>query len=52
MSKARCVQSLGEDFAAFIIAFASAFPAALISADASAAAAFPAVSVSAFAFIK
>jgi hypothetical protein len=54
MSKTRCVQSLEENFTVFIAAFvpafstafASAFPAALISA----AAAFPTISVSAFAF--
>jgi hypothetical protein len=54
VSKARCVQSLGEDFAAFIAvfvpafsaAFAPTFPAALVFA----AAAFSAVPASAFAF--
>jgi hypothetical protein len=43
VSKARCVQSLGENFAVFTAAFAPAFSAALASANASAAAAFPAV---------
>jgi hypothetical protein len=56
VSKTRYVQSLEENFtlfaAAFIAVFVSAFPAALISANISAAAAFPAVSASTFAFIK
>jgi hypothetical protein len=53
VSKARCVQSLGENFAAFasgfIVAFAPTFPAALVSANISATAAIPA---SAFAFAE
>jgi hypothetical protein len=48
VSKARCVQSLREDFTAFTTAFAPAFPAALTSADASTAAAFPAIPASTF----
>jgi hypothetical protein len=51
-SKARCVQSLKEDFAVFAAVFAPAFPAVLVSADVSAAAAFSAVSASAFAFTE
>jgi hypothetical protein len=50
MSKARCVQSLEGDSAAFAAAFAPAFSAALVSADVStAAAAFPAIPASTFA---
>jgi hypothetical protein len=56
MSKARYVQSFGEDFVIFVIifvsifsaAFASIFPAILIFA----AAAFPAAPASAFTFIE
>jgi hypothetical protein len=52
VSKARCVQSLEENFTAFATTFAPAFPAALTSANISAAAAFPAIPASAFAFAK
>jgi hypothetical protein len=48
VSKARCVQSLGGDFAAFA-AFAAVFSTILISTNASAVAAFPAVPASVFA---
>jgi hypothetical protein len=60
VSKARYVQSFGGDSALFAAAFASAFvstfapifPAALVFANVSAAAAFPAVPASVFIFIK
>jgi hypothetical protein len=60
VSKARYVQSFGEDFTIFAIVFvfifvsvfASAFPAALISADVFIIAAFSAVPASAFASVE
>jgi hypothetical protein len=48
VSKTRCVQLFGEDFAVFAAVFAPAFSAVLVSADISAAAAFSAVPLSAF----
>jgi hypothetical protein len=51
VSKARCVQSLREDFTVFAAVFAPAFPAVLVPADVSVAAAFSAVSVSVFASV-
>jgi hypothetical protein len=52
MSKARYVQSLGENFSAFAAVFVPAFPAALVSANISATATFSAIPVSAFAFAE
>jgi hypothetical protein len=56
MSKARYVQSFGEDFIIFIAVFVPAFSAAFVSAFPavliSAAAAFPATPASAFTFAE